>query len=414
MRSLLGANAFTAAAFAFSAVIVAGMFVATIFAVLYHRLIYIRYRRRAYNPQYRPRCSVIIPCKGLPKDLQDNLESFLRLDYPDYEVLFSVESDADPAAAIIRAVVAKAPQRCSLVISGLSQTCAQKNFNQLAAIRAAKNPDVYVFADADIGPKANWLTELVLPLSDPGTTVTTGFRWLYAQRGSLGGQVHAFQSNLLYVLFCCAATFSKLALLWGGSMAMRKKDFDELGVAKRWAETVVDDFSLSKILMKSKKHAVLVPTCVTATDDSLETFGQAVTWFKRQTMYLKAYHRKTWAFLTMPALTALLCIQLWLPFPLLLGRFSLESFLALGGASSLLLTAGVMLTLLLYPLIGPNPRFAGFFFVQPFSLFSVFYAALNTLFTNTIIWSGVRYKMNADGTVASVERPERGKKGEPC
>jgi ceramide glucosyltransferase len=408
MRLVLGANYLTAAMFFFSAGVVAILLTATVFAVFYHRYIY-KLRRRRYDETLRPRCSIIIPCKGTPKDFKENLLTFTKLDYPSYEVIFAVESENDPAVAVINSVIESAPRCCSMVVAGLAKTCAQKNFNQLAAIKAAHNPEVYVFADADIGPGPNWLTELVIPLSDSSVTATTGFRWLMAEKSGLGGQAHAYQSNLLYVMFCFAASFSSLALLWGGSMAIRKKDFDELGVEKRWNETVVDDFSLSQIAMKAKKRTVLVSTCVTETDDSLNTFKQAIVWFKRQVMYLKAYHRKTWTFLAMPGASILLFMQIWLPVSIIIAGFSNVSFFSIGGAGAALFAAGTLIAILAYPSLGRSPKFAASVVFQPLSLFSLLYASVNTIFTNTVVWSGVRYKMSSGGKVASVERPKEHK-----
>jgi cellulose synthase/poly-beta-1,6-N-acetylglucosamine synthase-like glycosyltransferase len=405
VHTLLGSNSWTAALFYFSAIFVAGLLLATLFAVLYHRHIYVHVRRPRYDASYRPRCSVIVPCKGVVKGLEGNLESFLKFNYTDYEVIFAVESETDPTVEIIRRIIQRHPQTASLVVAGLAQHCAQKNFNHLAAVRHAKHPDVYVFADADIGPGPDWLAELVLPLSDPKVCVTTGFRWQVAAHGKMAEHIHAFQSNVLYILFCTVAGVSKLSLLWGGSMAIRRTDFDALGVASRWSKTAVDDFTLSQLVMKAHRQAVLVPLCVTVTDDALQSFRQGLRWFERQTMFLKAYHRKTWTFVAMPVVAGLLFALLW-PVPaFIVNRFSSHSFFSIGGGGGLVFTAGVFLHVLFYPFIESNPRFLGFVAYVPFSLFSVLVGALRTIFTNTITWGDVRYKLTFRGTVASVQRP---------
>jgi cellulose synthase/poly-beta-1,6-N-acetylglucosamine synthase-like glycosyltransferase len=377
------------------------VFLATIFTVLYQRVLYGRLYRPRYDEAYRPRCSIILPCKGLPRDLEGNLRSFLDLDYPDYEVIYTVESEQDPAVEVIRRVIA-GHDNARLVVAGLSTKCAQKNYNMLAAIRQANDPEVLVFADADIGPSGHWLHELVLPLSSDKVTATSGFRWQYSTSGKFGEQVHSYMNNLLYILFTAACYVGGIGL-WGGSMAMRRRDFELLGVADFWAETVVDDMSLSRIVMKKRKKAVLVPPAITDTDDALGSMRQGIRWFERQAMFLKAYHPVTWL-LVLPLVLAVMILLIWLPMALVVSKGSLQEFLALGGGASLLFVAGGLVTTLLYPMLGTNPTFIRFLLLQPFALFSMLLSVAKTPFTNTITWSGVRYKLTLSGRVKHVDR----------
>lgn len=405
MSAMMGTNIYTNALFVIAAVTALGFLLATLFTIIYERVVYERSYRRRYDTSYTPPCAIIVPCKGEPKDLKRNLETFVGLDYPDYSVIYAVERDDDPAVPVIREVVAS-NDRASLVVAGLSERCAQKNHNMLAAIREATDAEVYVFADADIGPAPNWLRELVLPLSDPKVTATTGFRWQYSTSGRVAEQIHSFINNTMYVLFCTASYVSGLGL-WGGSMAMRRRDFEELDVARRWSETAVDDISLSEILMRRSKKAVLVPPCVTHTDDTIQSVRQGILWFERQCMFLKAYHRGTWqaAILLTPLWLGL---WLWLPASLLLSGFSSLSFLSVGGGAAAVFIAGVTLTTLFHPLLGANPTFVRFVLSEPFSIVSFLIGLSRTAFTNTITWSGVKYRLARRGTVASVVRPDFG------
>ncbi len=50
---------------------------------------------------FSPFATVIAPCKGLEEGLRENLSALLELDYPDYEVIFVVGDENDPAASVI-------------------------------------------------------------------------------------------------------------------------------------------------------------------------------------------------------------------------------------------------------------------------------------------------------------------------
>lgn len=373
----------------------------TVFSIIYHKYIYPRIYYKQYDPGYQPRCSIILPCKGVPQNFEKNIQSFLHLDYKEYEVLYTVESIDDPCVEIIKKVIDQSP-RASLVVAGITSTCSQKNHNMIAAIEAANNPEVYVFADSDIALRKNWLSELLRPLSDPQVTVTTGFRWLYSQNGTLGELSNVYQNILLLTLFT-AASFFKDVGLWGGSMAIKKKDFDDLDVKAYWAQTVVDDMSLSRIIMKKNKKSVMVTSCITPTSDALSGIGPAIRWFERQVMFLKAYQKPQWYI----ALLLVLGSAFYYSYlPVALGRAFVQSknFFQIGGVAPLIFLAGSFTASLLYPLLGPVPHFFRFMLLQPISLVGVCLAVLKTLFTNTVLWSSFKYKLNFKGEVVSVER----------
>jgi glycosyltransferase involved in cell wall biosynthesis len=382
--------------------IVVADFFATLFTIFYQNYWYTGKMRPAYKQDYYPKCSVIVPCKGIPKDLGKNLEGFLELDYSDYEVVFVTESQEDAAVSVIQSIIAKNP-KAKLAIAGLAKSCAQKNFNLLEAVRQSSKPDVYVFADSDIRPAKHWLRELILPLANQKIGATSGFRWLHANKGTIGELTHSYVNIFMYVAFSVACFFGGVGL-WGGSMAIRRKDFEDFGVADRWAKAAVDDMCLSQIVLKSSKKAVVVPLCITHTDDLLPTVGSTIKWFERQIMYLKAYQKALWLFATLPLVVVATILLLLLPTALILSLTTDYTFTELGGGASLLFYIGEILTALLYPLLGKMPRFSKFLFLWPFLRITHVISYYRTLFTNKIIWAGIKYQISFNGDVADIER----------
>ena len=49
------------------------------------------------------------PLKGVDKALEANLESFFRISYPKFEILFSVDSKSDPAVQVVKRLIDKHP-----------------------------------------------------------------------------------------------------------------------------------------------------------------------------------------------------------------------------------------------------------------------------------------------------------------
>ncbi|HZU84601.1 MAG TPA: ceramide glucosyltransferase, partial [Polyangiaceae bacterium] len=69
-----------------------------------------RPRKRAPTPARAPRVTIFKPLAGRDDDLEANLDSFARIDYPSFEVLLGVASLSDPAYAEACRFVGRHPQ----------------------------------------------------------------------------------------------------------------------------------------------------------------------------------------------------------------------------------------------------------------------------------------------------------------
>ena len=403
LATLAGPNLATHLLFVLACIIFSGDFCATLITVLYQRSWYARFIRPKLSQSFSPRCAIIVPCKGANSNLKSNLESFFNLAYADYEVIFVTESRQDAAMPVIENVIMGRPNGQALA-AGLSIACAQKNHNLLAGIAATHNAEVYVFADSDVRPGPEWLRELILPLGNEKTSVATGFRWLHAKKGNIGEWMHVYANIFIYVTFSCAFFVGGVGL-WGGSMAIRRRDFENLMVAAKWSQAVVDDLSLSQILHKKRLKGVLVPSCMAHSDELLQNVNSAGCWFERQIMFLKVYFKPIWFFMALPIVFSGALLMTLLPVALLLGHFHAKGFFDNGGGAALLFYLGELITVSLYPLMGPMPKFPRFLVLQPFlrALQAVNY--FRTYATNTITWAGVRYRLKFFGDVSKVERP---------
>src|ERR1700727_622132 len=59
---------------------------------------------------FEPPGSIIKPLRGIDFASYENYRSFCQQDYPDYEILFAVNEEADPAAAVVQRLIADYPQ----------------------------------------------------------------------------------------------------------------------------------------------------------------------------------------------------------------------------------------------------------------------------------------------------------------
>src|SRR5947209_476650 len=68
---------------------------------------FFRRERARVLPNYTPPISVLKPVRGVDFGSYENFASFCCQEYPDYEVLFAVNDDADTAVPVIRRIIAE-------------------------------------------------------------------------------------------------------------------------------------------------------------------------------------------------------------------------------------------------------------------------------------------------------------------
>src|ERR1043166_2533595 len=128
---------------------------------------YVR-RRNATDPGfYSPRTAVLCPCKGIEPGLKRNLTALCEFDHQNYEVFFILAAESDPAAGIVKRVVAQARGKAHLIIAGPPQNSGEKVNNLRAAIQQLPQDfELLVFTDSDGCPGHSWLRRLAAPLTD--------------------------------------------------------------------------------------------------------------------------------------------------------------------------------------------------------------------------------------------------------
>lgn len=203
-------------------------------------------RREAATPpaEYAPAATLIVPCKGVVEGFEENIRSLLDQDYKGpLEVLFVVPSENDPACARLRSWNARV-----LVSNLVPRSCSGKALDLLHALdHISPGSEILVFADSDIRVRRDWLAQLVAPLSDSETVVTTAAMLFLPGRG--------FWTLLRAVWMAAGIPYSALMqCVTGQSLAIRRFDFDGLGVRGVWGSSFMEDLSLAALLRSRGKR----------------------------------------------------------------------------------------------------------------------------------------------------------------
>ncbi len=225
---------------------------------------------------FQPRATVIVPFRGVDSDLPAVVRSFCEQEYPDYRLMFIVDSTHDPAHKVLQQEVARYPahQVEILVAGAASMNEGQKIHNQLYAIDLLEDrcddSEAWVFADSDAKVNPQWLARLVRPLVQTKVTgVVTGYRWLIPKGGAWGG----FWTHIASILNASVASLyarAKFVRAWGGSMAILVGTARRIKLRSYLVGALTDDYQFSKACADHGLRVYFVPQCLVATTVSFK------------------------------------------------------------------------------------------------------------------------------------------------
>jgi ceramide glucosyltransferase len=339
-----------------------------------------------------PCVSVLAPCCGVDHAFEAYARALLSQDYPRYEVLFLVESPADPAWEVLSRILAATPgASASLLAAGATEGCSQKLHNLRVGLAHMKaETTVLAFVDSDAQVHAHWLQALVRPLAAPTIGATSGFRWYVPCRGSLASSLRSAWN---------AATLGLMAhphfgFAWGGSSAIRRELFDELGIGEMWSRGLSDDLLLTRAVRTAGLRiafvaAGLVPTCEPC------TWPQLFEWTNRQVAIGRVYVPHSWGISLLVHLTNIMLGALgllalttgqWLPGGLLIGAGLLH------GLGSLAVCRAAMQRLAMSGFAAQQSAWAQALW-GPVVTWLVLVNIAVSLARRTITWRGMTYTM---------------------
>src|SRR5712664_4216560 len=212
-------------------------------------------RERARQlPNYTPPVSVLKPVRGIDFASHENFASFCRQEYPDYEILFAVNDDADPAVPEIRRIIAEFPERKIRLLVGAEHVGANRKVNKLA--REARN-EVLVLTDGDVRVGPDYLREAVARLVDRKIGAVTSFYRGIAEN-NLGANLEAVGASSDFFAGVLMAGWTEgISFALGAAIATTKEWLGKMGGFEAIADALADDYELGHRIAKAGGEVVL-------------------------------------------------------------------------------------------------------------------------------------------------------------
>jgi ceramide glucosyltransferase len=237
-----------------------------------------RMRRAPEQPVSWPPVSILKPVYGLEKNQAENLRSTCIQDYPEFEVVFSLQRRDDPALPLLREIQQEfGPQRVKVVVDE-KRPGANGKINNLAGGLPHASHEVIVISDSDVRLEPPYLKAIIAPLGDPTVGfVCTPYKVAEAQSWFEKMELLSLNADFMpSVVFAYETGASEFCL--GASIALRRTTIDQIGGIASLADYLVEDYELGRRIHELGMRSMFVPPIVDTMVD-LQTPSQ---WWKHQ------------------------------------------------------------------------------------------------------------------------------------
>jgi ceramide glucosyltransferase len=125
------------------------------------------------DASFTPPVSILKPFRGIDPDAYENLASFCRLDYPDYEMIFCIDPDDNYIQSVLARLTAEFPHCKMRVLHGSGRIATNDKVAKLARLVNEAAHEVVVISDSDVRVRPDYLRHVVAPLRDPKVGAVT-------------------------------------------------------------------------------------------------------------------------------------------------------------------------------------------------------------------------------------------------
>jgi ceramide glucosyltransferase len=219
-------------------------------------------RRKDLPPasaSFAPPVSVLKPIYGLDRDTYESYASFCVQDYPEYEILFCVSDETDPALQVIRRLIQDFPDRGIRVLIGSEPLGVSDKVNKLCRMAREAKHEIIIVSDSDVRVDADYLRAVVAPFQEAKVGgVTCLYRGL--TDNSLTADLEAIGNSTDFAAGVLVAwLFSEVNFMLGATMAVRKAVLAEIGGFESMVDYFSDDYELGNRIAAKGHRVALIP-----------------------------------------------------------------------------------------------------------------------------------------------------------
>ncbi len=192
--------------------------------------------------------TVLKPLCGAEPGLYENLRSFCLQEYGNYQIVFGIQDEADPALAVVARLMREFPALpMDVVVSGQQHGTNRKVSSLINMLPRAKH-DLLMIADSDALVDPSYLSSMVAPLNDPGVGLVTCIYRGMAKSG-VWSRLGAMYVNDWYMPSVLVAwLFGHREYASGLTLCIRRETLKATGGLHRLCNHLADDYELGALV----------------------------------------------------------------------------------------------------------------------------------------------------------------------
>lgn len=214
------------------------------------------------TPKSRPAISIFKPIYGLDYGLKENLTSFMKQDYPEFQVVFGVQRADDPAIPVIRQVLAENPDvDAELVIDEKRHGENLKVGNIINISEKAKH-GILAISDSDMRVEPDYLDRLALAFDGGKVGLVTCLYKGKPAPGTASRLGAMFINEWFLPSALIPATFGPQKHCFGATMAVTRDALQKIGGFQALVTNLADDYMLGRLVREAGYDIRLAPVVV--------------------------------------------------------------------------------------------------------------------------------------------------------
>lgn len=227
------------------------------------------------SPGFAPPISILKPIQGLDREAYENFASFCRQDYPEFEILFCVSDEMDPAIPVIEKIIEDFPARPIKLLIGSEPIGASDKVNKLVRMAREAQAEILLVSDSDVRVGPEFLRAIAAPFASSKTGgVTCLYRGL--TDGSFSANLEALGNSTDFAPGVLVARMlgGGIDFMLGAVMVTTRQELAKFGGFETLADYFCDDYELGNRIARQGSRVEMAQQAVSVVYPH-QTLGEA-------------------------------------------------------------------------------------------------------------------------------------------
>jgi ceramide glucosyltransferase len=207
---------------------------------------------------FTPAISILKPLHGLDRGAYENFASFCRQEYPQYEILFAVGNEKDPAVPIVRRLIQDFPDATIRLLVNEDKKGTNDKVAKLCLMAQEARYPLLIVTDSDVRVAPDYLRKVAAIFRDPHVgAVTALYRAMEAP--SFGAVMDTMGSLSFSGSALVARQLEGLKFTMGSTAAIPRERLAEIGGFVPLLDMHSDDYELGRRIAQKGYRVELAP-----------------------------------------------------------------------------------------------------------------------------------------------------------